>query len=179
MEEGSKNSNIIIITGAESTGKTELTKQLASHYSCNWVPELSRQYIEDLNFDYTYADVEQIAKLQIQQFSNSFSKNKRAIFDTGLIITKVWMDVVYNASPNWLIETIREMPKVLHLLCDIDLPWVPDPVRENGGEMRGKLHDIYQNELKYFNQPYTIVSGHGDQRLKNAVSQVEAYEQSL
>jgi len=179
MEEGSKNSNIIIISGAESTGKTELSKQLASYYSCNWVPELSRQYIEDLDYKYQYSDVELIARLQAKQLKNALKKSHRIIFDTGLIITKVWMDVVYNKCPNWLIETIKEMPKTLHLLCDIDLPWIPDPVRENGGEMRIKLHSMYINELSYFNQPFEIVSGVDELRIQSAISKIDKHKIKL
>ncbi|MEA3443367.1 MAG: ATP-binding protein, partial [Bacteroidota bacterium] len=39
----------IVITGAESTGKTELAKGLAKYYNTVWIPELARSYIENLN----------------------------------------------------------------------------------------------------------------------------------
>ena len=36
----------IAITGPESTGKSELARQLASHYNTVWVPEYAREYID-------------------------------------------------------------------------------------------------------------------------------------
>src|SRR5436305_357207 len=34
----------VCLTGAESTGKTELAKELAAHFGAPYVPEFSRQY---------------------------------------------------------------------------------------------------------------------------------------
>jgi nicotinamide riboside kinase len=63
-----------------------------------------------------------------------------------------------------VIEAIEKLPVRMHLLCNTDIPWVADPVRENGGEMRLKLFDQYQEELTRFNIPYKIVSGTGNAR---------------
>jgi nicotinamide riboside kinase len=166
----------IVITGAESTGKTQLAEELSEMLHCNRVPELSRQYVENLNRKYTYSDVEDIAHLQIKQFEEVINNNTGlTIFDTGLIITKVWFDVVFNQCPQWLIVAIKKLPVCLHLLCDTDLPWMPDPVRENGGEMRIKLSNIYKNEIIKFGFPYFIVSGKGDERLKNAITGIKKF----
>lgn len=178
MKESNK-SQFLIITGSESTGKTMLAEQLALHYSGLWIPELARKYIEKLNRSYTYSDVEIIAKQQIEQFNNCLQNNESiTIFDTGLIITKVWFDVVFKQCPEWLITAINDMPKVLHLLCATDLPWVADTVRENGGEMREKLNTIYSNELETFGFPYRIITGKGMARLNNAVEAVTAFNKN-
>ncbi|PKP11932.1 MAG: ATPase [Bacteroidetes bacterium HGW-Bacteroidetes-4] len=160
----------IVITGPESTGKTELAAQLAQNLNCRWIPELSRDYIANLGRPYQYADVERIARLQIARFTNELMPESAfAVFDTGLIITKVWFDVVYKKCPDWLIEAIQQQPKVFHLVCNTDLPWIADPVRENGGAMREKLLETYQYELKGFGFPHALVSGNAELRLQNAL----------
>jgi len=165
MEENSTGTIIIVVTGPESTGKTELSRYLSTRTGFPWVPELSRSYIEKLNRPYNYNDVEQIARLQINEFKGIINKNHPIVFfDTDLIITKVWFDVVYRKCPGWVIEAIEKLPVRMHLLCNTDIPWVADPVRENGGEMRLKLFDQYQEELTRFNIPYKIVSGTGNAR---------------
>lgn len=161
---------IIVITGAESTGKTTLTEQLAHHFNVPFIPEIARQYVENLNGKYTFPDVETIAKMQIEQFNQAITSNSLFIFlDTWLIVTKIWFEFVYNRTPDWLIPEIEKTRIDLFLVCDIDLPWIYDPVRENGGENRKILHYKYINEINNFNFNYKIVQGSDDERFKNAL----------
>ncbi len=89
-------------------------------------------------------------------------------FDTWLMITKVWLEIVYGKFPGWIEERLREASFDLVLLCDTDLPWIADPVRENGGENREKLLDLYKRELEKLGLDWTLVSGVGSQRLIRA-----------
>ena len=165
---------IIVATGAESTGKTDLCRFLSEELNIPWVPELSRGYVEQLGRPYTYDDVVEIARLQLAEFESAITAGHSAVlFDTDLIITKVWLDVVYGQCPAWIPEAIRSHPATLHLLCKTDIPWVADPVRENGGPMREKLSDIYRNELETFGLPYAIVSGDGGERRETAMKAVK------
>lgn len=161
---------IIVITGAESTGKTTLTEQLAKYFNVPFVPEIARRYVENLNGKYTFQDVETIAKLQIEQFNRATTSNAPFVFlDTWLIVTKIWFEFVYYLTPDWLIPEIAKTRIDLFLVCDIDLPWIYDPVRENGGENRKILHNKYINEINNFNYNYRIVQGTDDERFKNAL----------
>ena len=120
----------VVISGPESTGKTELAKNLASKLDTLWVPEYAREYIENLNRSYYYKDVEQIAKYQLEQeeIYKSNLSSSLLIFDTWFIITKVWFDVVFGKCPDWIISHIQSTRIDLYLVCDVDLPWIPDPV---------------------------------------------------
>lgn len=176
MENRAARKNIIVVTGPESTGKTVLAGQLANYFHCSWIPELSRSYVEQLNRAYTFNDVELIAKKQIEQFYAAFQKNEKVIFDTGLIITKVWFDVVYKRCPSWFLNEIEKLPHLYYLLCNTELPWIPDTVRENGGERREKLFQVYQNELNHFGFKFDIVTGTGVQRTQNAIALIDKNE---
>jgi len=166
---------IVVLTGAESTGKSTLTEKLAAHFDAPYVPEIARSYIENLNRKYTYSDVENIARLQIEQF-NSFSKLDVPIvfFDTWLIITKVWFEVVFQKIPVWFIPEIKKSKIDLFLICNTDIPWVYDPVRENGGEMRNTLQKIYIHNISEFNFEHKIVEGLDEQRFQNALNFLKA-----
>ena len=59
--------NRIVITGPESTGKTELAKDLAEKLGAVWIPEYARTYVENLDHPSDYDDVIHIARHQIAQ----------------------------------------------------------------------------------------------------------------
>ncbi|HAH25128.1 MAG TPA: ATPase [Prolixibacteraceae bacterium] len=156
----------IAVTGPESTGKTTLAHQLADRYKGQYIPEFAREYVEKLPLHYTYADVEAIAKIQVQQYqATTTDTGQLFIFDTWLIITKVWFNWVFGKTPNWLEDEILNCPIDLFLLCLPDLPWEPDPVRENGGENRLKLFDLYKNELQHYGFNFVEIGGIGEARL--------------
>lgn len=166
----------IALTGPESVGKSTLAINLAEHFKGIVVTEFARDYIENLHRKYTYIDVETIARKQVDQYiqiSEKFSAtNQYAFFDTFLIITKVWFNVVYNRYPNWLENAIHKYQMDLYLLCYPDLPWIADGVRENE-DLRTQLFETYKQELDNYGFNYQIIKGVGPLRMQNAVNEIK------
>jgi len=162
----------IVVTGPESTGKTVLCEKLARHYQTVYIPEYAREYILTLDRPYIYDDVLHIANKQAELVSK-YSKNAERIlfYDTYLLITKVWFDVVFKKHPQWLDGILLENRVDLYLLCKPDIPWIPDPVRENGGKMREVLFKQYQTELNNYHGRYQII--HGKSRFERAVDYID------
>ncbi len=165
----------IIVSGPESTGKSVLSKYLANHYKGLWIPEFARDYVENLGRPYNQQDVLDIAGKQIEQFKQSYPDQKWVFFDTGLMITKVWFEVVYNNCPPWIDQELQTMKPDLVLLCYPDLEWIPDSVRENGGEMRFSLFNFYKENLRKLNCPYHVIRGESNYRFNNAIEAIEKY----
>lgn len=164
---------IIVITGAESTGKTTLTNALAEHFNVPLIPEIAREVVENLERKYNYKDVEQIALKQVEKYKELLPSNHPYIFiDTWLLNTKVWFEEVFNKVPSWLNSSIAENTIDLFLVCDIDLPWVFDPVRENGGKNRVVLHNKYIEQIKSYNFKYKKITGLSENRFNNALEAV-------
>jgi len=165
---------IIALTGAESTGKSTLAEALAKYYKVPFVPEFARDYVRSLHGKYSFGDVEFIARKQVEQYKKLMSAvHPVVILDTWLLITKIWFEVVYSQVPKWLEEAIQKYPIDLFLVCDTDLPWEPDDVRENGGENRNKLQQRYIDEIEKFQFKYGLVQGSGNQRKENAIRLIE------
>jgi NadR type nicotinamide-nucleotide adenylyltransferase len=178
MAEINKNKFLkIAITGPESTGKTELARQLAEYYGAAWVPEYARSYVETLERPYTYLDVLHIARTQIHEMHKALDQSSGYLFlDTELIITRVWLELVYGYCPEWINSHITNSNIDLYLLCNLDIPWIEDSVRENGGEMRGKLFHIYEQLIMSGGFKYKVITGIGDLRLKNAIEAIKEFE---
>ena len=166
----------IVVTGPESSGKTMISEFLAKKLGGTWIPEFAREYISKLNRSYIYSDLEIIARTQIEQRKVTESDLKEfLILDTWLIITKIWFIEVYGRFPEWIDETIIKQPVDLYLLCEPDIPWIPDPLRENGGERRKYLFGRYLDEIKKIRVPYEVVTGVNDDRYNNALSKVKLH----
>ena len=156
------------IIGPESTGKSTLAAFLANRYDGICVPEYAREYMESrvCACEYTYQDVENIARHQVQQLQDLSLSAAEGIpnpcrsdvifFDTELIITKVWFLYKYGRCPKFLEQALRDYPMDVYLLCYPDMPWQPDPVRENP-DIREYLFDWYEREIQALGIPYYII----------------------
>jgi len=163
----------IAITGPESTGKSRLAEELATHYQSIWVAEYAREYLESINRPYNYDDILHIAMGQMErENAAAHNANKILFCDTDLTVTKIWCEFKYNKCHQWISEQFIHHHYDLYLLCNTDLPWEFDPQRENPGE-REELYGIYLQTLADADCNYAIVAGSGKKRLKNAISFVE------
>ena len=172
----------VVITGPESTGKSLLAEALAEKYTTQWIPEYAREYVQNLDRPYNYDDVVQIAKHQIRQEETMALKVRPGgilFFDTWLIITKVWFEVVFGKCPEWISTHLRSSKIDLFLVCSTDLPWIADQVRENGGEKREELLEIYCREIGSFGFKFEIIEGIGSIRTENAIKALSAHGMNL
>ena len=167
----------IAITGPESTGKSTLAEKLAKHFEVDFIPEYSRTYLENFEGHYTENDVVEIAKGQYNLILEEEKKNPEILLaDTETIVCKIWVEYVFKHSNETIDEILKKQDFDLYLLCDIDLPWVYDPLREHPNiEDRKELFDIYKNTLTKMNVPFEIVSGDDEERVNNAINIINKY----
>ena len=167
----------IAITGPESTGKSTLAEKLAHHYKTDFIPEYSRTYLENFAGQYTENDVVEIAKGQYNLILEEEKKSSKILIaDTEIIVCKIWVEYVFKHSNTTIDNLLKKQDFDLYLLCDIDLPWVYDPLRENPDiDERKELFEIYRNTLEQMKVPFEIVSGDNDERVNNAIKVIEKY----
>ncbi len=163
----------IVITGPESAGKSTLAKELASYYNTPYVEEFSRNYLTNLGRAYVQQDLVEIAKGQIELEDNAAGRDdKLFICDTSLEVLKIWSEFKYgNCDPYIINQFINRLPD-LYLLMAPDLPWQPDPLRENP-DNRDELYELYKNELISSNIPYYEIFGNRKQRFELAKEAIE------
>ena len=166
----------IVVLGPESTGKSTLCSQLAAQFNSSWCPEFARQYLLEHGTQYSYADLLTIAKGQITLEEKHLAKaGKGPLFiDTDMYVMKVWCEFVFGNCHQWIIDQIVNRPYDLYLLCNTDLPWVKDELREYPDlETREKLYAIYKDIMVNQAVPWVEVSGTNEQRFAIAEAVVK------
>jgi NadR type nicotinamide-nucleotide adenylyltransferase len=163
-----------VVIGPESTGKSTLCSQLAQHFNTKWVPEYAREYLEKSGTNYTYDDLLIIARGQIDLEESLSSQltipNSRLFIDTDMYVMKVWCEYVFNKCHNWILNRIAERKYDGYLLCNVDLPWVKDNLREYPDlETRNKLYHFYRDILINQNIPWVEINGSYRERFERAV----------
>lgn len=164
----------VCLTGSESTGKSELAKELARHFSVPHVPEYSREYATSVNRELSYMDVIPIARGQMELEERIVADARDlVILDTDLLSTVVYSRHHFGACPAIVEGVARTRLADLYLLLNIDVPWIPDPVRDCG-DTRESLHQEFRRALKEFNAPFKLISGAWDERFRRSVDEIEA-----
>ena len=118
----------VCLHGSESTGKTTLARELATHFKTIMVPEFGRLYCEIFGNDCDLGDLRAIRRgHDLMAAAGRRKANKILILDTDAIMTAVWADVLLGARP-YDLDRIDD-PADLYLLCDIDVPFEADAIR--------------------------------------------------
>jgi NadR type nicotinamide-nucleotide adenylyltransferase len=169
----------VVVIGPESTGKSSLCAKLAEHFDSIWCPEYAREYLTKNGKDYGFDDLLKIAQEQLR-LEDSFtrqldeSKANRILFvDTDMYVLKVWSEYVFHQCHHFILEQICERKYDLYLLCNVDLPWVQDELREYPEDgPRQELFQIYKDLLINQNVPWVTISGTYEVREQTAISAV-------
>ena len=140
-------------------------------------------YLEKNGTNYTYENLYEIAEGQISNEeiaynlivkNTEFENNTPLFIDTNLYVLKVWSEFVFNKCDNRILSEIVKREYDLYLLCNTDLPWVKDNLREYPDlVIREKLFKYYKEELTEQKVPWAIISGNNEERLQNAINIME------
>ncbi|RMG77772.1 MAG: ATPase [Bacteroidetes bacterium] len=159
----------VILTGPESSGKTTLARQLAGHFKTVWVPEFARTFLQQLDRPYLESDLPLIAKGQWALIAEKAPFARRFLFcDTGMLVLKVWSVYKFGRCHPFILEQLQKHQNDLFILCRPDIPWEPDPLRENP-DNREELYDLYRQELQSGGFDFIETGGSPDQRLQKII----------
>lgn len=177
----------IVVIGPESTGKSTLCEQLAQHYNTLWCPEYARDYLQTHGTKYNYSDLLTIAKGQVE-LEEKFTKmadsshsrltthGSLLFIDTDMYVMKVWCEFVFGKCHPFILEQIAKRKYDLYLLCNIDLQWEYDEMREYPDiGTRQKLYTIYKELMISQPVPWAEISGNNKQRVDAAIQFVDEF----
>ncbi len=145
----------IVVIGPESTGKSTMCTQLAAHFSTLWCPEYAREYLLAHGTHYTFETLADIAKGQlaleetyVAEVLSAKAEAPLLFIDTDMYVMKVWCEYVFGKCHTFILDEIVSRKYDLYLLCNTDIEWVKDELREYPDEtIRLELFHIYKDIL--------------------------------
>lgn len=164
----------VVLMGPESTGKSTLAKKLAEKFQTNHVCEHMRTYLEKKWEESKELceenDLQPIVEGQVATENEAASTANQVIFcDTNalqnLIYAKEYYPDFHNKVVNYCVENHHYD---LYLLCNIDVPWEEDILRDKPHE-REKMFRIFVEWLEKLDINYHIVSGSISERMELTV----------
>jgi NadR type nicotinamide-nucleotide adenylyltransferase len=171
----------IVIIGPESTGKSTLATQLADRYKSTWVPEYAREYLLAHGTNYSFEDLLVVAKGQLaleddycaKVLANKAGQPAFLFLDTDMYVMKVWCEFVFQKCHNWILDQVVKRQYDLYLLCNTDLPWIKDELREYPDLVsRQKLYHMYKDIMVNQDVPWVDISGSYEERFAAALKAV-------
>jgi NadR type nicotinamide-nucleotide adenylyltransferase len=164
----------VVLTGSESTGKTTLANELARHYRAELVPEFVRSYAERREGMITFNDHGPIARGQMALEDEVFATARGIVFlDTDLLSTVVYCDHYFGRCPDWIREAATARRPDLYVLCDVDVPWVADGVRDRG-DRRDEMQSLFRAAVAASGAAHITVQGDVAHRVAAVTAAVDA-----
>lgn len=166
----------IVVFGAESTGKTTLSKRLSYELNGHWFFEWARPYLETVGPEINVDSMTAIwhGQFAIQMHSYDFYDKPYAIFDTDLYST-----IGYWEQPHWEAD-LGPVPKGLkfdamitkadlYIITRSNIPFEEDPIRY-GGDRRESDDDYWIGVAEKYNLPYVVLeSSDFEERVRESV----------
>lgn len=186
----------VVVLGAESTGTTTLSRDLAAHLrarggvwaATGWVEEYGRRYSEEklaaaraadpaatwADVSFTSEEFPVIARRQDEEEERAARRGSPVLVcDTDSFATGIWHER-YMGGRNAEVERIAALThRDLYLLTeDADVPFEDDGLRDGPG-LRPWMTRRFREELEATGKRYLSVRGDRRERLATAVAAVD------
>lgn len=164
----------VSVFGPESTGKTHLAERLAEHFQTVWVPEYARTLLELEGGEPRLEQMDVIVRGQIAS-EDALARQARRLLvsDTDPLATTLWSEELFGHCSEQLRYEASRRVYDLTVLCDVDVPWVADPVRYRP-EGRRQFFERCRERLEEDGRRYIVVRGSWAERFEQARAAVQA-----
>ncbi len=167
----------IVITGAESTGKTTLAQRLSSHFASPLVAEQLRLFVERKGTAPSDSDLGTVSSMvtvaQRAAGEAAVSSGSRIVIsDTDQLSLLVYWHYYFSTPLDS--EWIEWEPADLYLLLGDDVPWIADPGQRDGPDVREVTQRLFRSRLESGEHDFVEIAGSWDERFEAAIGVVEA-----
>ena len=168
----------IALLGAESTGKTQLARDLAAHLrtqgrSVAVVAEVLRTWCEREGRTPRPEEQLPIAQEQERLVDEAATSADVVIADTTALMVAIYSAMLFEDGSLYQFALSRQHTYDVTLVTGLDLPWVADGLQRDGPHVREPVDALVRDSLAKAGVPYRVVYGNGAVRLHNALVAID------
>jgi nicotinamide riboside kinase len=165
----------IALLGAESTGKTQLSLDLAQALRATGrtvavVPEYLREWCEQAGRTPQPQEQLSIAQEHERRVDAAVASGADIVIaDTTAVMVAIYSAMLFDDGTLYRFALERQRGYEHTLVTGLDLPWVADGLQRDGPHVRPPVDALVRAALQRAGVRFQVVYGHGPQRLKHAL----------
>lgn len=164
----------VALLGAESTGKTQLSTDLAAHLRSRGlravaVPEVLREWCVREGRMPRPEEQLAIAQEQERRTDDAAAQADIVIADTAPLMVTIYAGMLFADGELLRFALERQQRYDATLLTGLDLPWVADGLQRDAAQPREEVDALLRSLLQGAQLPFQVIYGQGPQRLDSAL----------
>ena len=164
---------VIALLGAESTGKTDMTRALrqrmaAAGIDAAIVPEYLREFCERLGRTPRADEQAHIVAEQTRRIAQAAIQHDVVLADTTALMPAVYSELLFDDRSLYDEALQAQRGYDLTLVTGLDLPWQADAHLRDGPHVREPVDALLRARLQQARLPYSVVYGAGAARIDAA-----------
>ena len=166
----------VALLGAESTGKTQLSGNLAQALRARGrtvavVPETLREWCERAGRTPRPEEQMSIAQEHERRVDQAAASGADVVIaDTTAVMVAIYSAMLFDDGTLYQFALARQRTYQHTLVTGLDLPWVADGLQRDGPHVRPPVDALVRAALERADVPYRVVYGQGAERLNNALA---------
>jgi nicotinamide riboside kinase len=175
----SRRASVIVLLGAESTGKTTLAGEIgaalqARGRSVAVVGEALREFCDARQRTPRREEQVAIAAAQTERIEAAAARAEIVVADTSALMIAVYSEIVFGDTGLYAAALAAQRGYDLSLLTGLDLPWQADGWVRDGPHVRAPVDALLRSALAGAAIPFATVEGVGPRRLEAAMGAIDA-----
>ncbi|MBG9387584.1 AAA family ATPase [Caenimonas aquaedulcis] len=169
----------IALLGAESTGKTQLSGELAlalraQDRTVEVVGEVLREWCAREGRTPRPEEQLPIAQEQERRVDEAAARAQVVISDTTAVMVAIYSAMLFEDGTLYRFALERLRGYDATLLTGLDIAWVADGLQRDGPHVREPVDALIRDALNAARVPYRVIYGSGPQRVENALAAIDA-----
>jgi nicotinamide riboside kinase len=170
---------VVVLLGAESTGKTTLARELGATLSARGlrvevVTEALREFCVAAARTPRVDEQAGIAGQQSERIDAAAARADVVVADTSALMIAVYSELVFGDASLYASALEAQQRYDLTLVTALDLPWRADGLQREGAHVRAPVDALLRRALDGAGIAFTTIAGVGALRPEAALRAVDA-----